>query len=313
VSTPHRILCPTDFSPCADRALAHAVSWARQVGAELHVLHVVVDPADDADGEPPYRGVIEARDALERLIERHGAAGDAFRAIARGRSVAEGVVEHAMIAGIDLIVMGTHGRRGFRSLLIGSETEEIVRSAPCPVLAVPERPALSTPSLPLLTLVPLDFGPRAVGALRYAKEIAHAAGGSLVLLHIIEEAVVPDFYYPLGKSIFLREPEARRLSTAGLQRLFWEAGGPDVPFDIRVVDGRAAADIPRIASEISADAIVMPTHGLAAPDRLTLGTTTDKVLRCAPCPVLVHCEVRTRGPKSLRGDTATHRTATAVG
>lgn len=280
------------------------------MGAELHVLHVVVDPTDDADDAPPYAGVIEARDALERLIERHGAAGEACRGIARGRSVAEMVVEHAMYAGIDLIVMGIHGRRGFRSLLIGSETEEIVRSA-CPVLAVPERPALSAPSLPKRTLVPLDFGPRAVGALRYAKEIAHAGGGSLVLLHVIEEAVVPDFYYPLGRSIFLREPEARRLSTAGLQRLFWEAGGPDVPFDIRVVDGRAAADIPRIASEISADAIVMPTHGLAAPDRLTLGATTDRVLRSAPCPVLVHCETRTRGPRSSRGDTA-RRKSTAV-
>jgi nucleotide-binding universal stress UspA family protein len=171
---------------------------------------------------------------------------------------------------------------------------------------------IPAPALPRLTLVPLDFSPRAKPALRYAKELAHAGGGSLVLLHVIEEAVVPDSSYPLGRSIFLREPETRRLSTVGLQQLFWEAGGPDVPFDIRVVTGRAGADISRIASEISADVIVLPTHALAAPDRLALGTTTVGVLRSAPCPVLVHCETPKRGPKSLHGDMATHRTA-AVG
>jgi nucleotide-binding universal stress UspA family protein len=143
-----------------------------------------------------------------------------------------------------------------------------------------------------------------VGALRYAKEIAGAAGGSLVMLHVIEDAVVPDFYYPLGRSIFLREPEARRLSTAGLERLYWEAGGPDIPFEIRVVDGRAAMDIGRIASEIPADAIVMPTHGLDEPGRLTLGSTTDKVLRSAPCPVLVHSGPPATGSNRAQSDTS---------
>jgi nucleotide-binding universal stress UspA family protein len=309
VSTPRRILCPTDFSPCADRALAYALTWSRQTGAEIHVLHVIADSPYDGHEAPPYRGVIEARDALERLIESHGAASEAFQAITRDRAIAESIMEHAVNAGIDLIVMGIHGRRGFRSLHVGSQTDEVVRAAPCPVLAVPERPALSAPSLPRLTLVPLDFGPRAVAALRYAKELAHAGGGYLVLLNVIENVVVPDFDYLLGRSIFLREPEALRLSTAGLQRLFWEAGGPDVPFDTRVVEGRAAMDIPRIASEIAADAIVMPTHGLAAPERLTLGTTTNKILRSAPCPVLVHCEPRKRLSKTSKSDTARRKVA----
>ena len=298
----NRILCPTDFSAGAERALLHARTWARQTGAELHVLHVLVDPPG-RDAEAPVHGSLtQAREEMERLIERLGIERDAQRGVVRGASVVEAILDHVRSEGIDLIVMGTHGRRGFRSLLIGSQTEALVRSAPCPVLAVPDR-ALPAPSLPKRILVPLDFGPRAVSALRYAKEIAGAAGGSLVMLHVIEDAVVPDFYYPLGRSIFLREPEARRLSTAGLERLYWEAGGPDVPFDIRVVDGRAATDIGRIASEISADAIVMPTHGLAEPDRLTLGSTTDKVLRCAPCPVLVLGGPPAQESESPRNDT----------
>lgn len=306
MSLARRILCPTDFSPGSDRALIHALAWSRHLDAEIHVLHVIVDPAaDEVRDAPPYEGVLAARDALERLIERHGAAAEACRAVARATSVARSIVDHALDAGIDLVVMGTHGRRGYRALAVGSQTVEVVRAAPCPVLAIPAGPASPTSPLPKLTLVPLDFGPRAVLALRYAKEIADSAGGRLVLLHVIEEAIVPDFYYPLGRSLFLREPQARRRSSAGLERLFWEAGGPDVPFDIQVVDGRAATDIARTAVEISADAILMPTHGLTESGRLILGTTMDKVLRSATCPVLVHCEPRSRRDESSRsGKTA---------
>lgn len=299
----NRILCPTDFSAGAERALLHARTWGRQTGAELHVLHVLVDPASRDAGAPFHGSLTQAREAIEGLVERLGIERDAQRGVVRGASVVEAILEHVRSEGIDLIVMGIHGRRGFRSLLIGSQTEALVRSAPCPVLAVPDR-ALAAPSLPKRILVPLDFGPRAVGALRYAKEIAGAAGGSLVMLHVIEDSVVPDFYYPVGRSIFLREPEARRLSAAGLERLYWEAGGPDIPFDIRVVDGRAATDIVRIASEIQADAIVMPTHGLDEPGRLTLGSTTDKVLRSAPCPVLVHSGPPATGSNRARSDTS---------
>ena len=301
MSVPRRILCPTDFSPGSDRALDYALAWSRHLEAEIHVLHVVLDPhADDVHEEPPFAGVIAARSALERLIERHGAAAEACRAVARGTSVAQSILGHAHDAGIDLVVMGTHGRRGYRALAVGSQTVEVVRAAPCPVLAIPAAPGSPISPLPRRTLVPLDFGPRAVPALRYAKELADSADGRLVLLHVIEEAIVPDFYYPLGRSLFLREPEARRRSIAGLERLFWEAGGPDVPFDARVVDGRAATDIARIAGEIAADAIVMPTHGLAEAERLVLGSTTDKVLRSATCPVLVHCEPRSRHRTPMR-------------
>lgn len=295
MSVPRRILCPTDFSSGSDRALDHALAWSRHLEAEIHVLHVIVDPhADDMHEEPPFAGVIAARSALERLIERHGAAAEACRAVARGTSVAQSIVGHAIDAGIDLVVMGTHGRRGYRALTMGSQTAEVVRAAPCPVLAIPAASGAPISPLPRRILVPLDFGPRAAPALRYAKELADSAGGRLVLLHVIEATIVPDFYYPLGRSLFLREPETRRRSSAGLERLFWEAGGPEVPFDVRVVDGRAATDIARIAAEIVADAIVMPTHGLAEAERLVLGSTTDKVLRSASCPVLVHCELRSR-------------------
>ena len=311
MTVPRRILCPTDFSPSSDRALQHALAWSRHAGAELHVLHVVVE-SDDACEAPAYAGVLDARAALEGLIARAGAAEEACRAVARAPSVARSIVDHALEAGIDLVVMGTHGRHGFRAPAIGDQTAAVVRAAPCPVLAVPAGPGPAAAAPPKRILVPLDFGPRALPALRYAQEIAHSTGGTLLLLHVIEEAIVPDLCYPLGRSIFLREPEARRRSREGLERLFWLAEGPDVPFDVRVVDGRPATEIARIAAETAADAVLMPTHSFAASDRLVLGTTTDKVLRLAVCPVLAHCERRARSGESWLQESAA-RSSAAVG
>ena len=266
--------------------------------------------SDEPGEAPAYACVLDARAALEGLIARAGAAAEACRAVTRAPSVARSIVDHALEAGIDLVVMGTHGRRGFRAPAIGNHTAAVVRAAPCPVLAVPAGPGPAVATPPKRILVPLDFGPRALPALRCAQEIAHSTGGSLLLLHVIEEAIVPDLCYPLGRSLFLREPEARRRSGAGLERLFWQAEGPDVPFDVRVVDGRAATEIARIAAETTADAVLMPTHGLAAADRLVVGTTTDRVLRLAPCPVLAHCEPRARVGEWLRGSAA--RSTSAV-
>jgi nucleotide-binding universal stress UspA family protein len=304
-NAPRRILCATDFSAPAERAVALAVAWSRRAAADLEVLHVVEPHDGDA---APVQDVREAGSALDRLLEEHGAAREARRVVARGAAAAPVIVDHARVGAADLVVLGTHGRTGFRSLLVGSVAEEVVRTAPCPVLVVPPRPDRPAFGPPRRILVPLDFGPRAPTALRYAKELAASSRGGLVLLHVIEETVVPDFYYSLGRSFFQREPEARARAGAALERLYWEAGGPDVPFEVRVTDGRAGIDIPRIAAEIDADLVLMPTHGFSAADRLALGSTTDKVLRSTPCPVLVHrplaAEAET-GPSRSRGRRAT--------
>ena len=298
MAVPRRILCPVDFSPASERALAHAVAWAKAFDAELQVLHVIVDVREDPHAAPLYEGVLRARSALESWIERHGASDLASRGVVRATSVGSCIAEHAARAGIDLVVLGSHGRRGFRSRLLGTECERVAREAPCPVLVIPAAPDLDITTIPRRTIVPLDFVPRAAPVLRYAKDLAGAAGGSLLLLHVLEPAAVPDFFEPLGRALFQREPEARRRSTERLQHLFWEAGGPAVPFDVRVIDGRTSTDIERIAREVCADAIVLPAHGLSS-DEPFLGGTTDRVLCSARRPVLIHREVHARRSRPL--------------
>lgn len=141
-----RILVPTDFSPTADAALEYAFDLAGRFGASLQILHVLDDPfvvdgmaADAYIAEAPALRTAMLDDARERL--RHRAAPREALATPIETEVLFGhgartIAEYAADRGVDLIVMGTHGRTGFAHLLLGSVAERLVRTAPCPVLTV---------------------------------------------------------------------------------------------------------------------------------------------------------------------------------
>ena len=139
-----RILVPTDFSECARAALGQAVSLARQHRAELHLLHVMTSHDED-----PYSLVYQVSDRneiyrrqqdlcgakLDQLLGAERTAGLAVaRHLRRAFSVAPAILDFAAEEGIDFLVSGAHGRRGWRRFLLGSVAEEVVRLASCPVL-----------------------------------------------------------------------------------------------------------------------------------------------------------------------------------
>jgi len=138
--TLERILVPTDFSECAERARSYACELARRFGAELHLLHVVppvslpgyVGPVPDELLQPEEG----ARQELEKWNDpafEH--AKGVVRSVTTGTPFVE-IVRHARDQAVDLIVIGTHGRSGLTHMLLGSVTEKVVRKAPCPVLTV---------------------------------------------------------------------------------------------------------------------------------------------------------------------------------
>jgi universal stress protein A len=140
-----RILVPTDFSPTADAALDYAFVLAERFGASVELLHVLDDPfvtdgmaAEAYISEAPALRTAMLQDARERLRHR-AAAREAIPVIGTEVLFGHGartIAEYAAERGVDLIVMGTHGRTGFAHLLLGSVAERIVRTAPCPVLTV---------------------------------------------------------------------------------------------------------------------------------------------------------------------------------
>jgi nucleotide-binding universal stress UspA family protein len=152
-----RILVPTDFSATADAALDHALLFAARFGASLQLLHVLDDPfvTEGLAGEayiaeaPVMRSTL-LREAQNRLAHRVAPLRSAADYKGRPGLVrvdaevlfghgARTIAEYAADGNADLVVMGTHGRTGLAHLLMGSVAEKLVRTAPCPVLAV--RPA----------------------------------------------------------------------------------------------------------------------------------------------------------------------------
>ena len=150
MSTPHHLLVPTDFSPDAERALDYAIALARTLHAQVTLLHVI-SAVYWATGEVPgalSATVLEeleaiAQQSLEQALQRVRDAGLEGEALVVHGSPFECIVAAARDQGIDLIVMGSHGRTGLRHVLLGSVAERVVRLAPCPVLVTRATPPAS--------------------------------------------------------------------------------------------------------------------------------------------------------------------------
>jgi nucleotide-binding universal stress UspA family protein len=145
------ILVATDFSEPSDAALAYGRELAVLFGATLHVLHVAQNIYFNAIGADGYVAISQdvqqqieddARLRLHRLVIDSDKSGPpTIPVIVTATAPALAIVDYAKDHGIDVIVMGTHGRGAFAHLVLGSVAERVVRFAPCPVLTVkhPER------------------------------------------------------------------------------------------------------------------------------------------------------------------------------
>jgi nucleotide-binding universal stress UspA family protein len=291
-----KILFPTDFYPCANQALDQALFLAGKYGAELHMFHAIVlhkdDPHNPAhhfpDLDQVYDRLLElARTEMEAAVESHKTSGIEIKQIqTRGIAAADAVLDYAEENDVDLIVMGTHGRRGLGHLFLGSVAQEVVRFARCPVLTIreAEKPRLIQDRKRIL--VPIDFSEHSRTAVRYGHEIATVYGGRLQLLHVIEEAVHPLFRRTGKTSIFDLNPDIREWCETAVEEMITDVAGSEANYETHVIPGYATRDIVKFADENETDMIVIATHGLTGLSHLVLGSVAEKVIRRASCLVL---------------------------
>ncbi len=289
------ILAPVDFSDSSSRSLAHAAALARWYDAALTVLHVaptfqavpikgdlgmpvhVTEPATD---EEALRGI-------RRLLDESDISARATPMIRTG-DASTAIVDEATRTNADLIVMGTHGRRGFRRLLLGSVTESVLREAPCPVLTVPLRtPAESSQVVTFKRILcPTDFSESARFAFETGLNLARQADGALTLLHAIEWLAEAEprtsahFNVPEYRRHLLEDARAQLDDLVASESQTWAT------IDIEVVFGRAHREILRVAAERQTQLIVMGAQGRGGIDLALFGSTTQQVVRGASCPVL---------------------------
>jgi nucleotide-binding universal stress UspA family protein len=283
-----RVLWPTDRSDETGRAFAHAAALADWHDAALHILHVDTDDARHSEASFPLStgrlmSYLEGADPpasfdLDALSVEQEKVG--------GGKTTDEIVEYAGAEGIDLVVMGTHGRQGVRRLLLGSVTEEVLRTAPCPVLAVRAGTAQSRAWGVRNVLVPTDFSEASDQALLHAKELALTYGAKITLLHVVEELVYPPAYgvegidFPRPEVVSRVEDTLAEMarSTIGYEHAMVEA-----------VVGNAASSIIDYATEADnpVDLLAIATHGRTGLDRMLMGSVAERVVRQAQRPVFV--------------------------
>jgi nucleotide-binding universal stress UspA family protein len=276
----NNILFLTDFSPVSTAALRHALSAARRFEAKVYVTHVLEPPLVAPPSAAFYEAAREEAEKKFDALLNEGELNDVLHEIILSEGPPSRVVEEIVREKrIDLIVVGTHGRKGFRKMMLGSVAEEIYRKASCPVLTVgPENPANPESEMsPQRILLATDLLDRAHRACDYAIAMALRHASELILLHVIEDQQVSDFG---------RAEQQRLASLARMEGLIPAETPLASKPKLVVARGHAADEIPRTAREYKADLIVIGLHGGERMGAYLPGTVAYRVICQAPCPVL---------------------------
>jgi nucleotide-binding universal stress UspA family protein len=283
-----RILCPVDFSEYSNEAYRYAESLARHYHANLFVLNVVETwkfPcacfAATADEYEKFckRLLVSATEQAKAFIERNSHRDVPPKLVIREGMASGSILAYAQNEAVQLIVMGTHGMRGFDRVILGSVTEKVLRKAACSVLAVhrtaPERNDPDDQHIRLKNILfCTDFSASSALAFDYALSVAAEYHANLNVLHVQEG--IPALY-------------TRRTTEGALLRL--RALISDrCPGDVTVAPivriGCAYREISLVACEQHTDLVIMAVHGRNAIDDIVFGSTTYRVVCLGNTPVL---------------------------
>jgi len=285
------VVAATDFSTTADVALDWAMALARQHGARLCLVHALTLPAPLPDYIPSGNDFGQemhqiALRKLEETAQRVREAGLEVELEVPIGVPSQVICRVAEEAGAGLVVIGTRGLTGITHMLLGSTAERVVQHAPCPVLTVhPDDGDFAEPVRTIL--VPSDFSPHAEAAARVARAYLCAAGApaKLVLLHAYHLPIEYTAYGPIPTSVnFMADVGADAIEQLDLAAAELRAEGLEVETVAR--EGYAPEVIVDEAEARGVDVIAVGTHGRTGIAHLLLGSTAERVVQHAKCPVM---------------------------
>jgi len=286
-----RIVCPVDFSEFSVSAYCYALSLARQYRAKLFVQHIVELGRHPSAYYAPSAESFDAfcrtlsekgREQLQEFVKQYTHDEIEPECVVQQGETSYAILSYAEAQKADMIVMGTHGRRGFDRLMLGSATERVIRKASCPVLVV-RKPAHDFIGLGQKEdfvqlgriLFCTDFSEYSQRALDPAISLTEAYKGELTLLHVLEDIPSPS-----------ETVEARATAMEQLDKLIPPEKRKTVRMKTEVRIGKPYQQIIQHALENQTDMVIMAVHGRGALDLAVFGSTTYRVIQLGPCPVL---------------------------
>jgi nucleotide-binding universal stress UspA family protein len=272
-----RILVPTDLSDFSRAAAAWAAMFHRRLGSRITVLYanqpyVPVDVFEASSTHALQTSAAFRQRMAEELsafaLECFPHCGSSVDTIIVDKTPAEAIVETATKIDADVILMGTHGRRGWRRALLGSVTESVARATDRPLMSVPA--SFANGETDFATIVcPVNFTDIGRQALGEAVALAAAFAAELLIVYVADP---------------IDEPYLRHL-TEDLAAWVEPAVRERCKYSQIIRRGDAAEQILEIAAQTGADLIVIGAQHKQFFDATVLGTTTERVVRFAKQPV----------------------------
>lgn len=283
-----KVLVATDFSEAGDEAVRQAERWARDTQSGLVVCHIVPYYLRSAPYFTQWQKKDSAmlldleREAAERLSSRVVALTqrkpDEFEVFVDNGAPDAAIIKAATTLGATLVVVGAHGATGIPRLTLGNVAERVVSYAHVPVLVA--RPSQGAGHV----LAATDLSEASLPVVSLGGEVARLRGAKLTVLYVLDLQAVPGAWFgpgPLSARAWGAEREAAEHE---LRHAMEEASAEG---EAKILEGYAAREIVAEASRLASDLLIVATHGRTALARLAIGSVASKVVRAAPCSVLV--------------------------
>ena len=286
------ILVPLDGSVLAERALAPAMALAEAVQGRVTLLcspQVQPMSIDDYSGgyswwwpeQAQERACEASAEYLSALAERWAREGVAIQTRVTEGDTASVLVDTAATLDADLIAMSTHGYSGVTRWVLGSVTEKVLRSAPCPVLVIRDARSINS------VVITLDGSALAEKALEPGLEVARRLGATATFLHVATPEPLPEEIVQRWEGMERGEGEAKEaeiyLETVRSQDEAEHSG----VIGIVVVEGPPAHRSVEFVEAHPVDLVVMATHGRTGLRRWAYGSVSEKVLRGSQRSMLI--------------------------
>ncbi|MBW2297679.1 MAG: universal stress protein [Deltaproteobacteria bacterium] len=285
------ILCTTDLSDLSNTSITYGAALAKEFNAKLFIGHIVDLTSTIAYGEVLFAPV-EIQDktvafAMEQINRNMQAAAFEWEALVRVGHPADEISKLVTEKEIDLVISATQGRTGLKRVILGSVTGRLMRSLSCPFLIV-RNLENKTPAFNRI-LVGCDFSEDANLAFQYGLSLAQEFESELHLVHVMETTEFNDL---------LKSDEEQAVETTDydqkkelLHRMIPEESYNWCHPKLIMLAGKPFQEITKYALFNQIDLIILGIRGHNLLETLFAGSTTDRVSRQSPCPVLSVCPV----------------------